>query len=416
MNDDYNMNGNTNKRKYYKYKEKYQNLKYESDNSNNHNQEFMITDLPYLSKLEKIYIGNNDTDNKYSNKYVLIKDLNLSTISEILKVDDKQIYIEKYNNTSDDMWDNIWNNMKIDDYIIIENENITYKNYNDTMRQINKKINSFYIGLIGFEKNGKICPILIWKKIENIKIEQDLYIEIIKHNNKTFNIVQEGIMPGGSKQRMYKAFENIKENEFVYAGPPNGLAQVALGIIAKYYSKSATMFSYKITYLTVRAMQYGVKIKIYNKKLKDLQELAKIYSKKYEAYLCPFGFDSKELRQSLSDNINKYKHNIDKKLKHLWLVAGSATLLNSLYKVFPDAKYSIVQVGKTIWPDQYNQNNTILYKSNIKFSNKALILPPYKTIPEYDGKLWEFVDKYGNDGDYVWNVGSKDIIDNKMHI
>ena len=41
----------------------------------------------------------------------------------------------------------------------------------------------------------------------------------------------------------------------------------------------------------------------------------------------------------------------------------------------------------------------------MRFNEKANIKPPYDSIIKYDAKLWEFVLKYGKDGDYIWNVG-----------
>ena len=94
----------------------------------------------------------------------------------------------------------------------------------------------------------------------------------------------------------------------------------------------------------------------------------------------------------------------------IWLVAGSATLLKALYKVFPTSYFLVVQVGKTIWPDQIEHGKrTQLYKSPHKFHERANKQPPYPTVSTYDAKLWEFVTKYGQGGDYIWNVG-KDIV------
>ena len=48
---------------------------------------------------------------------------------------------------------------------------------------------------------------------------------------------------------------------------------------------------------------------------------------------------------------------------------------------------------------------TKLYVSPITFYNNARIKPPYNSVINYDAKLWEFFIKFGNNGDYIWNVG-----------
>lgn len=359
-------------------------------------------------KNKSIYVSNFDNDDLVNvdlGKNIKINNKNKSNKSDIIFTHNFDINYH----------DKLWDLLEIGGYIAVYPSKIDYKTFNNIKSLIshnNKKMNGLFMGMIGLETvyNRNLAkPVWIWKKINKIQMDSELYIEKVKHNNKNFNVIQDGIMPGGSKQRMYTAFKNVKENELVYAGPPSGLAQVALGIIGKYYNKSATMFSYSTTYLTARAMQYGVKMIIHKKKLKDLQDIASSYSKYNKAYLCPFGFDSPELRKALTDNI--IQNNVDKvKPKHIWSVVGSATLINSLYGAFSNSKFSIVQVGKKVWPDQYNQSNTKLYISDIPFREQAKILPPYESIPEYDAKVWEFVIKYGKDGDYIWNVGSKSII------
>jgi hypothetical protein len=92
----------------------------------------------------------------------------------------------------------------------------------------------------------------------------------------------------------------------------------------------------------------------------------------------------------------------------MWVVGGSATLLNALYKVFPDTVFKVVQVGKKIWPDQLDLKRTELFVSDEKFTDVAKIQPPYPTVKTYDAKLWKYVLEHGEDGDYVWNVG-KDV-------
>ena len=98
----------------------------------------------------------------------------------------------------------------------------------------------------------------------------------------------------------------------------------------------------------------------------------------------------------------------NKKPKRIWIVAGSAILVNVLYVVFPKTFFNVIQVGKTVWADQLDEKRTKFYKSDEKFYDIAKEQPPYPTVATYDAKLWKFVKMHGEDGDYIWNVG-KDI-------
>ena len=51
----------------------------------------------------------------------------------------------------------------------------------------------------------------------------------------------------------------------------------------------------------------------------------------------------------------------------------------------------IVQVGKKIWKDQYDQMKATLYVAPEDFGESTKQLPPYDSVPWYDAKLWQFV-------------------------
>ncbi len=66
----------------------------------------------------------------------------------------------------------------------------------------------------------------------------------------------------------------------------------------------------------------------------------------------------------------------------------------------------VVQVGKKIWPDMLEGKKYQLFIAPEKFTENAISQPPYKTVPWYDAKLWQFFEKYNQQGDCIWNVGA----------
>ena len=66
----------------------------------------------------------------------------------------------------------------------------------------------------------------------------------------------------------------------------------------------------------------------------------------------------------------------------------------------------VVQVGKTVWPDQLENKSAHLFKAPEGFGDRALSQPPYPTVPWYDAKLWQFAVKNWVEGDCIWNVGA----------
>lgn len=230
----------------------------------------------------------------------------------------------------------------------------------------------------------------------------------VKYFNKEFQVVRDDLLPGGTKQRAMGIIKNIREDEIVYCGPYNGWAQVALSIGCQLYDKKATVFMTRNDYSTnLKALAYGCNIvTMPNKTIKELQEAGSEYVKNKNAKLLPFGFDSKEfcdeLYLRLIESIDLDVHFSNT----IWLVAGSATLLSVLYKVFPKAKFGVVQVGKKIWPDQIQPNRTTLYIAPETFYQDARTKPPYPSVVKYDAKVWQFVMRHGCSGDLIWNVAS----------
>ena len=102
---------------------------------------------------------------------------------------------------------------------------------------------------------------------------------------------------------------------------------------------------------------------------------------------------------------------IDKKYKtpeRLWVVAGSGLIFTSLSKIFPTTKLMIVQVGAKIWPDQLDGINHELFISEYAFkeniSEEFQKTLPYNSLLNYDAKVWPFIVKYGEPGDFIWNT------------
>lgn len=274
---------------------------------------------------------------------------------------------------------------------------------------VNKNINK------NIKLLGKIDKYYVYEKT---KIDEDypVKIDLVNCKGKHIFVVRDDIIIGGSKQRAWRMLNRIKESEIVYGGPYNGFAQVALAVGAKLTNKRFTMFlskgDHKISY---RSRMYGANIQIYKDyPLKDLQRVAEEYAKKNGAYLIPFGLDDEIFKEELYKSI---RTNWDEKFKpkRIWVVAGYATLLRVLYKIFPtNVFFNVVQVGRTVWKDLLDESRTKLYIAPQKFFDDIDEIPPYPTVLSYDGKVWQFVEKYGQDGDYIWNVATENDIDDGM--
>lgn len=304
--------------------------------------------------------------------------------------------------------------------------NINQKNKNETYIQemldyMHTFKNMYYYGVISYShqniKNPQ--PVWIWRKYQSVPNElynPPIIIKKVKHDKKVFNIIADDYLIGGTKQRgLVPVLENIDKKVFIYGGPVYGYAQIALAYSAFLTHKKAVVIvekRNKLFPLTKYAKSFGAKIE----EIPQPAYLNKIlnYSKKYyeeninNYFLIKFGADNDMFIKFLTENI-KIAWGKKKHPKNIWIVAGSAVLLNVLYKIFTNTFFNVVQVGKTIWKDQLDIKRTKLFISKERFQNIAKNQPPYKSVSTYDAKLWTFVKQYGKTGDYIWNVG-KDII------
>lgn len=236
-------------------------------------------------------------------------------------------------------------------------------------------------------------------------------------DGKRIHVLQDHYLEAGTKQRAIQAFADLKAagyDEVVSYGTPFGYSQVATGYMGKAVSIKTTMFLETVTPLrpeTKQAMRYGLNVKLLpaqtknsGKKAAAEQYVQEVIKAGGDPILVDLGLDDPVFIDAIADNIRQVKGDINP--KRIWVAGGSGTLARALAKVWPDAMLLIVTVStRPIYDDVLEQlPHYKLYKSAIKYTQDADVLPPYESVPHYDAKVWKFVLEDGRDGDYVWNV------------
>lgn len=241
-----------------------------------------------------------------------------------------------------------------------------------------------------------------------------LVLEKIPCSNKTFTLIQDTWLPAGTKQRGISYFEMLKKkgyNEIVTYGTVYGYSQVATAWCCREVGLLCTIFlpeTLPRTRMTREALTLGASIvdvgpdNGYPTNTVLLLKAQNYAQKETDRKILQLGIDEPEFIQALSDNITIIKGNINP--KRIWLAGGSGVLARALSKVFPNTELCIVQVGRKIYSEVLEGINHVLYVSPEPFRNNAEIIPPYRSLRHYDAKIWRFVRKYGEDGDYIWNV------------
>ena len=238
--------------------------------------------------------------------------------------------------------------------------------------------------------------------------------------DKNFVLIDDGVLIGGTKQRLLGQFVGTVDfAEFVYAGPSIGIAQLALAYTCSLWNKRATVFlnshSSNMDRYTKLAIQYGARIRhaprVSGRTLADTQAASKAYcAGRKNCLLLPFGLKSDPgeiffdvFREAIVSALPKDME----PPKRLWIVAGSGFLFSVLHSIWPETEFLIVQVGRTIWADQLYGMKAKKFIAPERFGEMAVLQPPYNSVGTYDSKLWQFVLEHGRDGDHIWNVASK---------
>ena len=98
----------------------------------------------------------------------------------------------------------------------------------------------------------------------------------------------------------------------------------------------------------------------------------------------------------------------------MWLVAGSGGILMALVKALPNAHFFVLLTGGGKYFSKLSE--TIKLHTNITVINNYKIEKYeiddinyhkyYESVRGYDSQIFPYVKKYGENNDFIWNVGS----------
>jgi len=243
---------------------------------------------------------------------------------------------------------------------------------------------------------------------------------------KSFILLDDGAhCIGGTKQRLLgRLMHQIPQKEVIYAGPGEGMAQVALAYTARMWGKKAVIFLNARTDdalqmpLVKLAQALGGDIRLgapgQHVSLLAAEKSAQLYVSQDPSsrFLSPFG-----LRKDRGDPVFELFRSVLLEAlcfvrappKRMWVVSGSGFIMDVLHSIWPKTKFMIVQVGRKIWKEVLANKQYQLFTSLQEFSEcvaEELRPTAYRSVDWYDAKLWQFVLAHGEEGDFIWNVAA----------
>jgi len=189
--------------------------------------------------------------------------------------------------------------------------------------------------------------------------------------------------------------------EFVYASPAYGFAQLALAHACADRGLDASIFvaeRKEIAPLTMRAIRAGAEVfTVPAGRMNVVTARARTYAADRGATLLPHGFASPEFHDALV----AVARGLDIDPPQVWCAAGSGTLARALGDAWPDAEIVAVQVGH---PARAGRARVIVAPE--RFEQRATDPPPFPSAENYDAKAWRFFRAVAPDGALFWNVGA----------
>lgn len=217
-------------------------------------------------------------------------------------------------------------------------------------------------------------------------------------------VVRDDLIEGGSKVRVAPRLLGSSD-EWVFAGPAQGHAQLALAIACERSGKRGVFFTAarkRPLPLTLQAMSHGLKVVfVPYGRMSNVQAKARAYCEMTGARFVELGL----LLPGMEDALFELASGLDADPLQVWVTAGSGTLSRALARAWPNAEINSVQVGMAArLPDR-----AIRWHAPERFEDNATgKLPPFPSAINYDAKAWRFVDAHARrDGRALfWNVAA----------
>ena len=237
-------------------------------------------------------------------------------------------------------------------------------------------------------------------------------------------IIDDGaVYPYGTKQRIVKEYvaAKVKEGyrEFLYCGPAAAMGAYALaaGCVANNVRCTLFLVGTDVPPQGRKFPRNLVDVRVYCKPMYEVEKYTERYlAEDRRRLLIPFGINDGLYKELLHNSLlsdTKLQPIIATPPSRMWLAAGSGTLLSIFLKIFPDTHFNVVQVGKTVYLDNFitdpqelelAQGRVTFFWAPEKFAHSARMKPPYSSLHNYDAKIWQFLETDGQSGDCIWNV------------
>lgn len=195
----------------------------------------------------------------------------------------------------------------------------------------------------------------------------------------------------------------------VYSQPRTGLAGVSILDVAKHHNKEVVLFmpaSERISLHQACCIEQGAKVHFKRiAAMPNLNKYAKEWADDNDAFFVPLGLKHELATAGIIHAASK----IDPP-DEVYVAISTGVLSRALQIAWPKAKFTCVAVARNLKDGELGRAEVISEPLPFTTPEKKENLPPFPTIPTYDGKVWKYVPKNSGRNVLMWNVGADPVL------
>lgn len=232
---------------------------------------------------------------------------------------------------------------------------------------------------------------------------------IVKEHDGVKVVREDLVLKGGTKSRAGEfLMSQTTKLTVVYVVPRVGHAGIAIMELSKLYNKDVVFFMpacKEISDHQAAVINMGPKNVEFVRiaAMPNLNRIAKKYADQNGFEFLPFGLNHPFTIAGfvrVCENIMR-NHN---EPEELWSVVSTGVLTRGLQIGFPNAKMKGVAVARNMKHGELGRTEIISEPLAFTADEKPINLPPFNTVPSYDGKGWKYVPKNTGRNVWFWNV------------
>jgi hypothetical protein len=239
---------------------------------------------------------------------------------------------------------------------------------------------------------------------------KSLLPDIIIKEHEGIKVVREDlVLKGGTKSRAAEfLISSIKKSTLVYVVPRIGHAGVAIMELAKLYNKEVIFFMPACKEISDN-QSYIISMNPKNVEfariaaMPNLNRLAQKYAEQNGYEFLPFGLNHRYTIAGFVRTCESILQNYNEP-KEMWSVVSTGVLTRGMQIGFSNTKMKGVAVARNMKHGELGRTEIISEPLPFLSNEKQCNLPPFNTVPCYDGKAWKYIPKNSGSDIWFWNV------------